>query len=559
MKDAFAAFALLAACAVAYSFSGELEGNGTAALLVLWISGLLFDLFLLTKAGQGSTRVTPVFTLSLLFFGVPGLLAASALVLLGSCCLIYQGTDRRHIWGDLVRALAPVSAIAAFTLPLPKPLPTIALLLAFLLLSLALEPRRFTLKPSFLTLFCAPWLALTINTQLDVSPWSTPLLLPVLLALSRGKDESFPLLVSLGKVLKTTQERAQAQSKKVRKLAILLKAANQMARSLDPEALQQTLLRGAESCGAKEAKIVLQPTSTTPDGLPLLGGEGRLLFRNVLDAEQRELIDILTKIFSTAWQNAQLHAKVVEALEETKRSQAMVVESSRMAAMGLMAAGIAHEVNTPLGAIQLNAELAEMLLTKNPEKCAQKLQSILSATERAQKAVERTLYYAKPMGANDAETFSVDEVIDDALELLSHRIVRSKVTVERDIDSTLQLTGERQAFFSLLFNLVLNGADAVSDVDQPKVWVRAGAREQTMVLEVEDSGPGVPPDHRTKIFDPFFTSKPSGEGTGLGLHLAQQAAEQFGGTVQLTPSRGNGAIFRVELPLGRISETLSQT
>ena len=145
--------------------------------------------------------------------------------------------------------------------------------------------------------------------------------------------------------------------------------------------------------------------------------------------------------------------------------------------------------------------------------------------------------------------FSLQEVVEDALELLSHRITRSQVSVETDLATGLELYGERQAFFTLVFNLVLNGAEAAQESEPYKVWVRTGATDSELVLEVEDSGSGVPEELRSKIFEAFFTTRPGGEGAGLGLHLAAEAAGLFGGRLMLYGRKQHGAVFRAVFPL----------
>ena len=121
------------------------------------------------------------------------------------------------------------------------------------------------------------------------------------------------------------------------------------------------------------------------------------------------------------------------------------------------------------------------------------------------------------------------ELKEDALELLSHRITRSQVSVETDLATGLELYGERQAFFTLVFNLVLNGAEAAQESEPYKVWVRTGATDSELVLEVEDSGSGVPEELRSKIFEAFFTTRPGGEGAGLRAARAGGAAPGPGG------------------------------
>lgn len=548
IKDALALVLLALGAALSYVKGPVLEVQ-QISILTLGLLGFFCDAFLISPWGKLSSRLAPVVGLALLLQGGPGLLVAVVMLLVGNLFLTSQSKDNRAIMGDGIRTLGPLGAAACLHLPLPHPFPLLSVILAFVLASLLTEPRRFILRPTLFTLLCSPWLALALSYQSQNSAWSLPLAFPILIGLSRAKDDAFPLLVKLRKALQSSQEQTREESKKVQKFASLLKAANLMARTLESEGLRNALQKAALSTGATGVKVFLPgEPSGGGFGIPLLEGKGKLAVSGRIDETQKDQLAILARIFSTSWENASLHLQVVEALAETKRSQAQMVESSRMAAMGLMAAGVAHEVNTPLGAICLATELAETYLEREPEKVQGQLESIFRATERAQKAVERILYYAKPMGQDNQEAFLVSEVVNDAMDLLSHRIARSQVHVERDLEEGLTLFGERQSFFSLLFNLALNATEAAQDSELSTLWIRSGSTESHIVVEIEDSGSGVSPENEQKIFEAFFTTRPSGEGTGLGLHLARQAAELFGGTLELRPRKAHGAIFRATLP-----------
>jgi signal transduction histidine kinase len=518
-------------------------------LLVLGLMVFSFDSLILSSWGKTNSRVAPLAALALLFSGGMGFVVASVALLAGGLLICFSWRSRKMIPGDLCRSLGPLGAAPAQGLDLPEPFPQLAVVVGFLVLSLVLEPRRFALRPTLLGLFCAPWIALSCYVLGQVAPWSLLLMVPVLVGLSRGKDDMFPMLLKLRKALLLTQEQVKVEAERARRFHDILHAANLMARTLKPEDLRKALAQAAERTGAEGVTVYL-PGEKRPrcQGIELLDGKARLAYSGEEDQAIRDQLEILGRVFSTCWENSELHQQVLEALEETRRSQAQLVESSRLAAMGLMAAGVAHEVNTPLGAIQLSNELAQKCLTRMPDAVPKHLASIDRATERAQKAVERILYYAKPMGEEQRETFTIAGVVEDALALLSHRVDRAKSEIHTEVPTGLELTGERQAFYSLVFNLILNGLEEVQSAETAVVWIRCGETADKIVVEVEDSGRGVPPEVRDNIFEPFFTTRPSGEGTGLGLHLARTAAELFGGTLTLVSPRQQGAIFRAEFP-----------
>ena len=519
------------------------------SLLILGLLTFCFDALLLTSWGKTASRVAPLTALALLLSGGMGYVVATIALLSGGLLVCYSGRSKKKVWGDICRSLGPLGAAPAITLDLPEPVPQLTLILGFLILSLVLEPRRYVLRPTLLGLFCAPWIALACHHLAVVAPWSLVLFIPVLIGLAGGKDDMFPVLRKLRQALLMSQEKVKSEAERARRFQNLLHAANLMARTLKPEDLRAALIRAAQQAGANNLSVSLPGEKRLPgNGIELLDGKARMSYDEEIDESTRDQLEILGRVFSTCWENAELHQQVLEALEETRRSQAQLVESSRLAAMGLMAAGVAHEVNTPLGAIQLSNELAQKCLSKMPDAVPKHLASIDRATERARKAVERILYYAKPMGEEQRETFTVSGVVDDALALLSHRVARAKSQIHADVPEGLQLTGERQAFYSLVFNLILNGLEEVQSIEEATLWIRCGETGEKVVLEVEDSGGGVPEEVRDQIFEPFFTTRPSGEGTGLGLHLARSAAHLFGGTLALVPPRQHGAIFRAEFP-----------
>lgn len=518
-------------------------------LMLLGLLVFFFDAVLITPWGKTSSRVAPLVALALLFYGTQGFVVATLALLAGGLLVCLSGRNKSKIPGDMFRSLGPLGAVAVTALQVPTVYARLGLILTFLVLCMLLEPRRYALRPTLLGLFCAPWLSLAIYHLSQEAPWSMVLIIPVLIGLSSGKDDMFPLLLKMRKALLMSQEQVKSEAEKARRFHHLLQAANLMARTLKPEDLRLALEKAAMRTGVDSVKVYL-PDEKWPrgEGVPLLDGKARLIYTGAGEQSVKDQLEILGRVFSTCWENAELHQKVLEALEETRRSQAQLVESSRLAAMGLMAAGVAHEVNTPLGAIQISVELAAMCLERKPEDVSKHLESVERATERARKAVERILYYAKPMGKEEAETFSVAGVVEDALALLSHRIDRARSSVRTEVPDSLHLTGERQSFYSLVFNLILNALEAVGAGDDATVWVRCGQTGERLVLEVEDSGPGVPEEVKAHIFEPFFTTRPSGEGTGLGLHLARTAAELFDGRLMLMPQREHGAIFRAEFP-----------
>ena len=259
--------------------------------------------------------------------------------------------------------------------------------------------------------------------------------------------------------------------------------------------------------------------------------------------------EVLVRLLAVNLQNARLHSQILEAMQRLKESQAQLISQNQLAAVGRLSAGVAHEVNTPLGAIKLSVESGLLSLEKDPAKARPKLERALKAVEKATRSVERLLYYSKPSDTQPPKIFHPHIVLGDCLELLSHRFKRHRVEIDVQMQTEASLYGVEHAFYEMVSNLLLNAGEAVERGEGRRMRVTLSQLDKTVVLTVEDSGPGVPEQLRGKIFESFFTTKGSGRGTGLGLHLVKEVATRFGGTVEVgaSPELG-GAMFVVRLP-----------
>lgn len=235
--------------------------------------------------------------------------------------------------------------------------------------------------------------------------------------------------------------------------------------------------------------------------------------------------------------------------------------SERLAAVGRLAAGVAHEVGNPLAAIVGYTELlqgGEGLSTDDRDL----LDRVAKQTQRIQGIVGQLLDYSKPP-ATTAEVFSPVSRTGEILALLGADPRCRGVELELLGDPDLAVEADPALVEQILINLVLNGAQACAEVDEPRVRVRVsvgdeeaaeGETANTVAIEVEDNGPGVPVEVRDRLFEPFFTTRKAGEGTGLGLAISQGLAERMGGSLVLAHPGGRkdkGARFRLELPAGQ--------
>jgi len=226
--------------------------------------------------------------------------------------------------------------------------------------------------------------------------------------------------------------------------------------------------------------------------------------------------------------------------------------SERMAAIGLLAAGVAHEVNTPLTGI---SSFTQMLLDRSDPGDPRKelLEKIERQTFRAAKIVNNLLNLARP-SSGEAQAVDVNVVIGDILSLLEHQLRVSRVQVRRDLaEGELLVRGIEYKLQQVFLNLFLNARDAMPNGGVLLVSTRV--REHDAIVEVGDTGVGIPPEHLARIYDPFFTTKAEGRGTGLGLSVSYGIVQEHGGVLVCESAPGEGTKFRLMLPLAVAGET----
>lgn len=252
-----------------------------------------------------------------------------------------------------------------------------------------------------------------------------------------------------------------------------------------------------------------------------------------------------------------LRSKVEELTTTTKRlgeTREQLAGSERMASVGKLAAGVAHEIGNPIAAIMGMHDLIEDAETTDDVR-ADFLKRMRKETERIHVVVRDLLDYARPedgpASSRPARTL-VSEVIDDALNLVRPQKEFKAIETKVDLEPDLAVALSPQRLTQVLLNLLLNAGAAISDASSgktPTVTVRAKRLEDGVVrIEVEDDGPGVPKDIAPRIFDPFVTTKDVGAGTGLGLAVCRGIVEGAKGRIFVDADYANGARFVVELP-----------
>jgi two-component system sensor histidine kinase PhcS len=234
-------------------------------------------------------------------------------------------------------------------------------------------------------------------------------------------------------------------------------------------------------------------------------------------------------------------------------SQARAFQAERMAQVGQLAAGVAHEVNNPLAYIQSNLRYVQKECGSpdaDLKDLAAALEESMAGVERIRQIVQDLTRYSRSTEAPEmVGPCPLPTVIEESVRLASVRMKRLAVQVVVPAQVPLVRADPRR-LSQVLLNLLLNSADALEDaqVRGPRVALRVLHEAERVRLVLEDNGPGIPPEHLPRLFTPYFTTKAPGKGTGLGLALSRQYVEGFGGSLRAENRPEGGARFTVELP-----------
>jgi len=247
-------------------------------------------------------------------------------------------------------------------------------------------------------------------------------------------------------------------------------------------------------------------------------------------------------------------AALERANEELRQAREEAIHTEKMASIGLLAAGMAHEVGTPLASIMGYAELISGEQPDNPV-IQDYTRRISGDCSRIDHIVRGLLDFAKPRGSS-VEACDLSPLIAATLELLTQQGVFKHIKVATQLDDQLSMAlVDPHQLQQVLINLILNSRDAMQDGGKLALRVRQEASpaflrnsSRCLRLDVMDSGGGIPEENLSRIFDPFFTTKPPGKGTGLGLAISARIIEAFGGRITVRSMAGTGSCFTLWLP-----------
>jgi PAS domain S-box-containing protein len=246
---------------------------------------------------------------------------------------------------------------------------------------------------------------------------------------------------------------------------------------------------------------------------------------------------------------------VLEDVTERITLEEQLQQREKLSSIGLLAAGVAHEVNTPLTGVSSYTQMLLGMLNETDPKHAL-LQKVRSQAERATNIVNNLLNFSRTGSAEEFGEIDVARVLDDTLQLLEPQLRRSQIEIVREYDKDApEAYGNAGKLQQVFTNLILNARDAIPDGG--RITVSTGTAEDgSLIAEISDTGIGIAPENVAKIYDPFYTTKGVGLGTGLGLAVSYGIIQEHAGRITVESEPGQGTTFRITLPSARVRARL---
>ncbi len=305
--------------------------------------------------------------------------------------------------------------------------------------------------------------------------------------------------------------------------------------------------------------IVTKPLSFLVDGMDRLT-RGHMDYRITLNAKDE--IGLLAQSFNAMaeelmqykekmenWTRS-LEEEVQKKTVEIYKAQEQLINTEKLASLGRMAAGVAHEINSPLTCI---VTFAHLMLKRTPPGNAQDIEDlnvIIDQAERCSKIIKGLLGFSRKT-ASEKIRVDVNVLIENILSMVRNQARFYNIAFDLRLDRTLpEISIDATQIQQVFVNLLLNAADAMEEKGKIKIASRAveDAGSKLIELEFSDSGPGIPEENVSKIFEPFFTTKPVGKGTGLGLAVSYGIIKKHEGQIFVKSAPGRGASFFIRLP-----------
>ena len=268
--------------------------------------------------------------------------------------------------------------------------------------------------------------------------------------------------------------------------------------------------------------------------------------------EDVDILDTLARTEAIAISNARL-------FDELSKTQAEAAQREKMAVIGTLAAGINHEICNPLGIVRGQCEMFLLnyrdALYKNKTQeevlkiSAEVMNKVIKETDRATAITKKLSGFAKPSKKDEMVEVHVDKELDEVVSLIGHDLQLSNIEFKKDFPQSFPaILADHKQIQEILFNIIRNAAQAIDKKDG-RIIVSGFSQNGSAIVRIADNGSGIPPDKIGQIFNPFYTTKAPGKGTGLGLFIVKQVVEKNKGTIAVESDAGIGTIFTLRFPV----------
>jgi signal transduction histidine kinase len=240
-----------------------------------------------------------------------------------------------------------------------------------------------------------------------------------------------------------------------------------------------------------------------------------------------------------------LENKIEERTQALRDAQFQISHQEKMASLGLLAAGVAHEIGNPLTSISSMAQIIKRKV--KDQNFIEYLNTILKNIERIRKIVRELVDFARPSSYEAADT-NINEIIRNAVGIVKYDRRAKSINIELELDNNLPaifLVADQ--LLQVFINILINAVDALTE-DRNRIIIRSQKQGSNLIIQFEDEGIGIQPENISKIFEPFFTTKKVGMGTGLGLSVTYGIIKNLNGSIDVQSEPGKGTIFTISLP-----------
>ena len=310
-------------------------------------------------------------------------------------------------------------------------------------------------------------------------------------------------------------------------------------------------------------KLIIRPIMLLSDGMKKVS-EGDL--DHHIEINTRDEMGMIARTFNQMTQELkadrqklenwarELEEEVNRKTEEIRRGQEQLFHAEKLASLGRMAAGVAHEINSPLTGIVTFAHLLLKRIPPENKMDREDLEVIIEQAERCSKIIKGLLGFSRAIPSEKTE-IDINATIRQTIDIIRNQAKFHNVKIHLDLDPELpRVRGDASQLQQVYMNLMINAADAMNDRGEVHIATREVNDNGKSFVEIEftDTGPGIPEEYLGKLFEPFFTTKPVGKGTGLGLAVSHGIIKKHGGYIRVksTPGKGTSFYLRIPVPAG---------